>query len=533
MPEIAYKDFDQFANKHNKDSFASIYLICGEEFLCETVFAKLVNILLEGKEKGLDFELVDGSSGNVPVALESINTFSFFGDKKVVALTNARVFYSRQDETPILEKAKDAFDKNELKKASRHLLNLLSLNNLSIEEVLNKEISQFLKIDFTSFGGSKWLDKLISFTAENGYKVKVSNDESKQLQEAVIKGFPQNNHLIITTDIVDKRRVLYKTIKEQGIIIDCTVSKGNLQADRKVQETFLRESMNKILAKHNKRMEPAAYHALCEMTGFDLRIFSNSIEQLSIYIGERNLITANDVTLVLKRTKLDPVYEITNAMSKRSYQDALFYAKTLIAANFHPLQLLLAIVNNMRKMLIVKEFTESSVGRVWNRNMQYYQFKTDVMPVIIKYDVELSEKISALDNLYQKEKELREKIKKEKEEREKIKNEENAQKRKKNSSLKSANKSKKPKKIKKPTKIKKAKKVKKGKKVITDLVVAKNHKSPYPVFLSLQASNNYSLAEILRAFEILGQADMRLKSSGSNPHLILEDTILKICRKNS
>lgn len=487
MPEIAYKDFDRFVANHN--SFASVYLICGEEFLCETVYKKLVNTLLKGEDASLNLESIDGSSGNTLEALENMATFSFLGDGKIVALTNTRIFYSRKDDMLFLEKAKEAFDKKEFKKASKYLLNVLSLNNLAIEDVQHKKATSFLKIDFTVFGGSKWLDILIAFISENGYKVPVHTDESKKMQEAIIRGFPENNHLIITTEVVDRRRVLYKTILKHGIIVDCVVAKGNLYADKKNQELFLRESMNKILVKYNKKMDPTAYQALCEMTGFDLRTFSNSMEQLSIFTGKRDTILLDDVTSVLKRTKIDPIYELTNAISNRNCEDALFFIKSLLKSEFHPLQLLRTMINSIRKLLLMKEFTESSVGNVWNRNMQYYNFQTEVMPVIVKYDKEFSDKIRKSDDKYQKKIKLKE--------------------------IKKAN-----------TKVK-------SKKTPTDIIIAKNPKSPYPVFLSLQTSSNYSMMELLKAFKFLAQADMRLKSLGNDSRLILEDTVLKICRKKT
>lgn len=482
MPETAYKDFDRFIGEHKNGPFLSVYLICGEEFLYKKVFDALVDTILAGKKGAFNYEPVDGSTGSVPKALESMNTFSFLDGKKVVALTNSRVFYSKQDELPILQKARAAFDKNEMKKAARHLLNLLSLNRLTIDELVGKDVSAFLKIDFTDLGGSEWADKLVSFASDSGLKVPPAADESAELVTAMEKGFPGSNHLIITTDLVDKRRVLYKTIKKIGMIIDCTVPKGDYKADKQVQEKFLRDSVNSILGKQNKKLEPAAYHALCEMTGFDLRTFSNSLEQLSMYAGNRNAITVDDVNAVLKRTKIDPIYEITNAIAVRSCDDALFYLDSLLGAKFYPLQILAALVNQMRRLILARAFTQSPAAGGWNANMPYNAFCSSVMPAVCEFD-----KITAARSEPWQGAEAEDTG---------------------------------------------GKKKKRTKKVTTDLVLAKNPKSPYPVYLLLKNSASYAMDDLLKAFKILGDADYQLKSSGGNPKLILEHAIIKICRKH-
>ena len=76
---------------------------------------------------------------------------------------------------------------------------------------------------------------------------------------------------------------------------------------------------------------------------------------------------------------------------------------------------------------------------------------------------------------------------------------------------------------------KKSKKEKKAK-TETDLILAKNPNSPYPVYLLLVNSCRYSLNDLYTAVEMTYKADMRLKSSGENPRLVLDDLILHICR---
>ena len=76
---------------------------------------------------------------------------------------------------------------------------------------------------------------------------------------------------------------------------------------------------------------------------------------------------------------------------------------------------------------------------------------------------------------------------------------------------------------------------KKGKseksKLTTDLLIAKNPNNPYPVFLLFGKSEKFTKEELLNSIEYMSKADLRLKSTGQNPKLVLEDAIFHICRK--
>ena len=72
-------------------------------------------------------------------------------------------------------------------------------------------------------------------------------------------------------------------------------------------------------------MDRRTFRAMYELTGFDLRIFSDNLNTLITYVGDRKKITQDDVEYVLKRTKKDPIYEFTNAISDRDLEKSFFF----------------------------------------------------------------------------------------------------------------------------------------------------------------------------------------------------------------
>ena len=91
-------------------------------------------------------------------------------------------------------------------------------------------------------GGIIWIG---IYDSEDTYMIK---------EKAIVKGFPKQNHLIVTTENIDKRRSLYKTIKKYGVILDCSVPKGDRWADKQAQDAVLKTSMDEFLRQHQKNI---------------------------------------------------------------------------------------------------------------------------------------------------------------------------------------------------------------------------------------------------------------------------------------
>ncbi|MEZ4527474.1 MAG: hypothetical protein R2941_16255 [Desulfobacterales bacterium] len=474
MPEIDCKSLKEHLN-----TAFPVWLIHGEEMLCNKAFASVLDTLVPPAERSLNYEPVE--QDNVPEAIARVNTFSMLSGRKVVALRDSRIFYSGQEDADFLEKARDAHEAKDMKKAAKFFTVFLGSKNISCEDLQGGNRDEILKAAAEQIGDGKWVDELIAYCRDKGLAPSAVQDHMTELQKALEKGFPPGNCLLITTDMADRRRSLYKTIRDLGIIVDCSVPKGSTKADKTAQEAVLNEQMRSVLGESGKTMDSAAYHALCEMTGFALRTFTANLEKLVHYVGERRNITAEDVHAVLKRTRQDPIYELTNALSDRNTEACLFYLSSLISEGLFPLQILAALVNQVRKLLVFKGFTESTPGRAWKSGMSYQQFQTAVVPALLKSDEQMQAQLESWEEMLTGEKEAE------------------------------------------------TGKKKKKSKASTDLLMAKNPKSTYPLYLGLQKADRFTGKELREAMEWLGQADVHLKTGGHNPKLILETVILRIC----
>ena len=486
MPAISYKDLSKYLKDRGSDPFFPVYLIFGEELLVQGAFDELLSALIPASQRSINYDPLDGTQASIHDVTERLNTFSLLPGTKVIALRDSRIFYARQDKGRLLDNARQAFEDDKIQKAAGHLLSVMGLLNLTFEDLDGANRSKSLGSDYGKAENVQWLDETIAYCRANDLSVPEARDDSRILQLAIEKGFPDDNHLILTTDLVDKRRSLYKTMSNEGMIVDCSVPKGARRADRMAQEAVLAERKDAILGAGQKTMGPAAYHALYEKTGFDLRTFTGNLEKLVSYIGDRKEITADDVEAVLPRTKIDPIYELTNALTERNLEMTLFFLDSILSSDIHPLQAFAAMINQVRKLLLVKDFVESPHGSEWQPACPYDYFQRQVIPAVVDYDRKLLEQLDSWREMLEETP----------------------------SSQGSRTGSK-----------------KKKAKTTSDLLIARNPKNAYPVYQLFKKSERFTKGELLSAVDALNETEKKLKSGSQNEKLVLENLIFSICNR--
>lgn len=402
----------------DKDSiFYPVYLLYGEEVLTKGALQTVLSFLIPETARQYSYEAWEGTPENVYTAVQYLNTYALLDKQKVVSLLDSPLFSATQKET--------------------------------------------IPADNEREGQS------------------TPGDATEILIAALSDKFPDNHYLIMTAEAVDKRRRLYKVMESAGLVIDCSVPQGDRQADRVAQEAVLRESVRDLLSKHDKILEPSAFSALSDMTGFDIRTFRNNLSKLVDYVGDRKNITLEDISIALERTKQDPIYAFTNALSEKDVEKALFYMDSLLSNGYHELQLLGAAVNQVRRLIVIRQFAAASAAEVWQAGMSYNAFRDQVMPLIQDHDAALKKQLADWD-------------------------------RSDSGGEASVN-------------------VPKGRQAGSDLFIAPNPNNAYPVYKLMQRAVTFHAKELLEALETLGRADGYLKSSGQPSRSILADAVLRIC----
>ncbi len=477
MPTIAYKDVNDFISRTGAVDWPPVTLIFGEEMLCKQAAAAVLDALMPLSERLLGLETVDGGDDTLDTVLASLNTYALLSAGKVVLLHDSRLFYSSRAGQDLRDKMARHAQGGEMKKASRSFLTLMALSGLQFEDLVTPALRGKL-VDDVDGQPPAWFSQLTDFCRENGLTVPAPRDDAERLKGAMAKGFPAGHRLLITADVVDRRKALFKAVGETGLIVDCTVPTGETRADRTAQQAIMQALVDEALAQAGKRMAADARRRLAEWTGFDLRTLAGNLEKLISFTGERKTIGDDDVAAVLQRTRKDPIFEFTNAMADRDLAAALFFMQSLLDDGMHPLQLLAAAANQVRRLLVAKDFIVRDRGRFWSAGMTFARFKAGPFQAVRDDDAASNALVGDWDAI-----------------------------------LNPPGDGGRPKKP-----------------AASDLVLAKNPRSPFPVFHLLQRADRFSLEALRRAVIDLGATDRRMKSTGQDPRLLLEAFLIHFCR---
>src|SRR4030042_5612617 len=255
MASISYKHLNPYLHHLKNPDLSPVYLIFGEEFLCKTSLEAVLNRLAaetEEASRNYSYEPVDGASENIREGIAKLNTYSLFSRGKVVAILDSNVFSSKTDDEPLIRKAKDAFDANDMKAAAGSFLGWMSVSRISFEDIRDESRRKAVKTDLAGSGKSDWIDSLIDYCLENNLKIPEIENDARVLEDAIQKGFPPGNRLIITAVRADRRTGLFKAILQYGTVIDCALPLGERSAVKAQREAVLKDGLDAVMTPAKK-----------------------------------------------------------------------------------------------------------------------------------------------------------------------------------------------------------------------------------------------------------------------------------------
>jgi DNA polymerase III subunit delta len=479
MPEILHNQLTDFLKKPAAAGITPVCLIHGEQVLVEQCLQALTAFLLAGFSGEIHCETLDGLAENIPDALERVNTYAMVAGPRVVVFKDAKLFDTGSGgHQRLIDQIREAFEDADMGRAAKMFAQLCGRLGFEAAGLGRPSIWPTELQPLCDAVGEEGLSRLIEHCGTREGADTSAVDYLQILTQAIEKGFPSGHHLVIAAYTkVPKNRRFYKIVQSIGLIVDCHVPLGERKADKGAQELVLKGIMDAALKKAAKRMHPSLFGKLQNLTGFDPLTFRGNIEKLIDFCGKRDEITAADVDAVLRRTKSDPLYELTNAVAERNTGAALFFADTLLNADWHPLQIVAALANQVRKLLVAKDFAASDLGRAWHPAMAYPHFQQSVLPAIQAFDARIAALLESR-RVYRT----------------------------------PGGTEKKP-----------------AGKGAAEFALVSNPANAYPVFQTMIKSQNFTCEELIQILERLSETDLRLKSTGQNAALVIRTTVISIC----
>ncbi len=361
MPIYKKDDINKVVKTISKGKTAQLYLIVGERFLCRQAADRISTALIsEAGERQNIITKIDGGEENPLKTLALLKSFSLFASRQIFVVSGSRLFQSKETAKAVWNRALKAWQNNDMERAARGLRQFAAIGGQAVEELAALAAGEWRRL----FGFPKpdedltWLTVLPA-TGEGGSGSAAADKTASQYMEAVTAGIPAGNVLILMAGEVDKRKKLFKFIKEHGVVIDLAVGGGSIKVVRDSEEAVLRDLIQQTLTALGKKMAPRLMNILMERVGFHPVAVVRETEKLALYADDAETITLDDLDILCARTREDAIYEFTEAFGRADLRQSLVICARMMESGTHPLALIAALRNYLRKLLVVRSFIDA------------------------------------------------------------------------------------------------------------------------------------------------------------------------------
>ncbi len=364
-----------------------VYLLHGDEFLAKEGAKAIVEALVPRDQQSLSVETIveDRDLGSLPIRM---NTLPLFGGTKVVVVFDSKAFVSGQSLETLARRSLEAWQARDTDRAVRLLLQGVAaagagegwLDRAARGEITDAAWSQVVSVERDQ-EAEQWLREIAGCALADRIEIPETPGAglARMYEEIIQRGIPSEVSLILTAEVVDERRALFKKISAIGSIIDCGI--GSRRAwDTQMNPEAARAKIREMVAAAGKSIDEEALTGIVTRTGSSMRGLVSEMEKALLYIGTRPTVTSADVREVLRNSREANVFDLTNAVSGRDAGTALQAFRSLVTQREPVLRILALLAGEVRNLIVARAVLEGRLGGRLDPGVTFEIFRSRILP---------------------------------------------------------------------------------------------------------------------------------------------------------
>ncbi len=363
-----------------------VYLLHGDELLTRQGAQKIVNALVPPDQQMFGVEVLS-EGPNAPSVPMRLRTVPLLGGVKVVVVHDTKAFASKQGAGQYFRKSFEAWKDEDASRAARLFMQGLGAagqDRACLERAARGALDESAWRDLLGMAPEPeteaWLQAVAVQALTDGAEIPSGMAGTAQVYEDLLAaGVPAGAVLIMTAEVVDQRRALFKRIDAVGAVLDCSVRTGKA-GETQMRPELVRAAIRDRLKAAKKQIDADAVDWIVERTGFSMRALASELDKVVLFVGERPRIQVGDVAAVLSNARESGVFDLTNAIDDRDARRAMGALRGLLAQREAEQAILGLIAAELRQLIIARCAIDGRLGGSFDPGLSYPAFQSRVLP---------------------------------------------------------------------------------------------------------------------------------------------------------
>ncbi len=159
--------------------------------------------------------------------------------------------------------------------------------------------------------------------------------------------------LLLTAEKIDARRKFFQVLKKNGKIFEF----------KKIFDNQLPSFARDLAKSCGIELTSGALKLFCKRVGTNLVEVQGEIKKLQSYLGERDLADEQDVAAIISDTRIESIFDLTDALGRGDCSSALLLLHRLLAEGQAPLMILAMITRHYRQIWKIQELLSQNVSQ--------------------------------------------------------------------------------------------------------------------------------------------------------------------------